>query len=131
MAPPRYSDFDLFTLEDVDATFSKMNQVKYNQTIVLSGRGQGIKVTPLPAGHMIGGTIWKILVKDGEEDIIYASDLNHKRERHLNGCSIETILKPSLLIIDAYNAAYNQSKRTKRDEELISVILTTVERKGE
>ena len=29
---------------------------------------------------MIGGTMWKI-VKDGEEDIIYAVDYNHKKER--------------------------------------------------
>lgn len=29
------------------------------------GKGHGLSITPLPAGHMIGGTIWKI-VKDGE-----------------------------------------------------------------
>ena len=32
---------------------------------------------------MIGGTMWKI-VKDGEEDIIYAVDYNHKKERSGN-----------------------------------------------
>lgn len=31
---------------------------------------------------MIGGTIWKI-VKDGEEEIVYAVDYNHKKERFL------------------------------------------------
>ena len=30
---------------------------------------------------MIGGTIWKI-VKDGEEEIVYAVDYNHKKERY-------------------------------------------------
>lgn len=29
---------------------------------------------------MVGGTMWKI-IKDGEEDIIYAVDFNHKKER--------------------------------------------------
>ena len=29
---------------------------------------------------MIGGTIWKI-VKEGEEEIIYMVDFNHKKER--------------------------------------------------
>jgi len=43
------------------------------------GKGHGLSITPLPAGHMIGGTIWKI-VKDGEEEIVYAVDFNHKRE---------------------------------------------------
>ena len=37
-------------------------------------------ITPYAAGHMIGGTMWKI-VKDGEEDIVYAVDYNHKKER--------------------------------------------------
>lgn len=45
----------------------------------LAGKGHGLSITPLPAGHMIGGTIWKI-VKDGEEEIVYAVDFNHKRE---------------------------------------------------
>lgn len=45
----------------------------------LIGKGHGLSITPLPAGHMIGGTIWKI-VKDGEEEIVYAVDFNHKRE---------------------------------------------------
>lgn len=45
----------------------------------LTGKGHGLSITPLPAGHMIGGTIWKI-VKDGEEEIVYAVDFNHKRE---------------------------------------------------
>lgn len=44
-----------------------------------TGKGHGLSITPLPAGHMIGGTIWKI-VKDGEEEIVYAVDFNHKRE---------------------------------------------------
>lgn len=46
---------------------------------VLTGKGHGLSITPLPAGHMIGGTVWKI-VKDGEEEIVYAVDFNHKRE---------------------------------------------------
>ena len=44
------------------------------------GKGQGLQITPTGAGHMIGGSIWKI-VKDGEEDIVYALDYNHKKER--------------------------------------------------
>ena len=32
---------------------------------------------------MIGGTIWKI-VKEGEEEIIYMVDFNHKKERYLH-----------------------------------------------
>lgn len=48
-------------------------------TFYATGKGHGLSITPLPAGHMIGGTIWKI-VKDGEEEVVYAVDFNHKRE---------------------------------------------------
>lgn len=123
-----------------------------------TGKGHGLSITPLPAGHMIGGTIWKI-VKDGEEEIVYAVDFNHKREMwafvrggiclflffsnlspviftetgssssffsffiplsHLNGCTLESISRPSLLITDSFNAAYVQPRRKQRDEMLLS-----------
>lgn len=113
-------DFDLFTLDDVDAAFDKIVQLKYNQSISMKGKGYGVTLTPLPAGHMIGGTIWKI-VKVGEEDIIYAVDFNHKKERHLNGCELERLQRPSLLITDAFNATYQQARRRTRDEKLMSM----------
>ena len=63
-----------------------------NQNIILyllhataaTGKGHGLTITPFPAGHMVGGTIWKI-VKDGEEEIVYAIDFNHKKERSESG----------------------------------------------
>ncbi|PIO64157.1 hypothetical protein TELCIR_14224 [Teladorsagia circumcincta] len=58
--------------------------------VPLRGDSQ-IKITALPAGHMIGGAMWRITRHD-EEDIIYAVDYNHKKERHLNGCSFDSLL---------------------------------------
>ncbi|KAK0084884.1 hypothetical protein PV326_006112, partial [Microctonus aethiopoides] len=117
-------EFDLFTLDDVDAAFDKIVQLKYNQSVAMKGKGYGVTLTPLPAGHMIGGTIWKIV--KGEEDIIYAVDFNHKKERHLNGCELERLQRPSLLITDAFNASYQQSRRRTRDEKLMTNILQTL-----
>uniref|UniRef100_A0A182NLA6 Cleavage and polyadenylation specificity factor subunit 2 n=1 Tax=Anopheles dirus TaxID=7168 RepID=A0A182NLA6_9DIPT len=122
-------DFDLFTLDDVDAAFDKIVQLKYNQSVAMKGKGYGITITPLPAGHLIGGTIWKI-VKVGEEDIVYATDFNHKKERHLNGCELEKLQRPSLLITDAYNARYQQARRRARDEKFMTNILQTLRNNG-
>jgi len=122
-------EFDIFTLDDVDAAFDKIVQLKYSQNVGLKGKGHGLTITPLPAGHMIGGTIWKIM-KDGEEDIVYAVDYNHKRERHLNGCVLESISRPALLITDAFNATYQQTRRRIRDEQLMTNILTTLRNNG-
>lgn len=56
------------------------NDFLWLKKFLLPGKGHGLTITPYAAGHMIGGTMWKI-VKDGEEDIIYAVDYNHKKER--------------------------------------------------
>ncbi|XP_059082157.1 cleavage and polyadenylation specificity factor subunit 2-like [Tigriopus californicus] len=122
-------DFQLFSLDEVDKTFEMITQLKYNQTVQLRGKGEGIAITPMPAGHMIGGSLWKI-VKEGEEDIIYAVDFNHKKEQHLNGSEIEKIQRPSLLITDAFNASYKQVRRRDRDEKLMTSILQTLRNKG-
>lgn len=124
-----YEDFELFSLDDVDAAFDKIIQLKYSQHVSLKGKGHGLTITPYAAGHMIGGTMWKI-VKDGEEDIIYAVDYNHKKERHLNGAVLETLSRPSLLITDSYNVLNMQARRRDRDTQLMSQILKTTRRGG-
>ena len=126
-----YEEFDLFTLDDVDLAFEKVIQVKYNQTITLKDKGQGLTLTPLPAGHMLGGTIWRI-VKDAGEEIIYATDYNHKNERHLTGCDrvFTKFSRPSLLITDFINVEYTPSKRKDRDERLQRNIYETVRQGG-
>ena len=102
-------------------------------------------ITPFPAGNMVGGSIWKI-VKDGEEEIVYAIDYNHKKERcgltmanssiflfvvatkvwfclhsrHLDGAVFDSLSRPHLLITDAYNALSVQARRKERDQALLS-----------
>jgi len=78
-----------------------------------------LRIVALPAGHMVGGTIWKIS-KVGEEDIVYAVDFNYKKERHLNGIDLRSLGRPSLLILDCFNGAYSQPKRRSRDEAFLS-----------
>ncbi|XP_048486095.1 probable cleavage and polyadenylation specificity factor subunit 2 [Plutella xylostella] len=117
------SEFDLFTLDDVDNAFDRIVQLKYNQTIDMKGKGLGIRIVPLPAGHTLGGTVWRISAP-GEEDIVYAPDFNHKKERHLNGCEVERLLRPSLMLVGAMNANHVQQRRRLRDEKLMTTILS-------
>uniref|UniRef100_A0A6G1SDR1 Cleavage and polyadenylation specificity factor subunit 2 n=1 Tax=Aceria tosichella TaxID=561515 RepID=A0A6G1SDR1_9ACAR len=120
-------EFDLFTIDDVKKAFEndRIVHLNFNQTFHLDGQGHGLSITPLAAGHMVGGTIWKI-VKDNEEDIVYAIDYNHKKERHLNGCVLDTITRPSLLITDAYNAQNHQGRMKERDQKFLSTIMETL-----
>ncbi|CAH8832769.1 unnamed protein product [Trichobilharzia szidati] len=121
-------DFHHFTLDDVDLAFDNVHQVKYQQMTSLHGRGHGLCIIPLPSGHTIGGTIWKIVKED--TSIVYALDFNHKKERHLNGATFDACLRPHLLIMDGSNTLYTQPRRKDRDENLRQTILKTLRRGG-
>eukprot|EP01134_Creolimax_fragrantissima_P001120 CFRG1120T1 len=123
-------DFDLFSLEDVDLVFNtKIVQLKYSQLYNCTGKGEGISFLAYNSGHTLGGTIWKI-TKD-QEDFVYAVDYNHKKERHLNGCELFRIVRPSLLITDSNNALITQSATRKDTErDIVDAILSTVRKDG-
>ncbi|GMR31083.1 hypothetical protein PMAYCL1PPCAC_01278 [Pristionchus mayeri] len=122
-------DFTHFTFDDVDAAFDRVQQLKYNQTVSLKG-DSGLQIVPLPAGHIIGGAIWRIS-KAGDDEIVYAVDYNHKKERHLNGCVFDAIQRPHLLITDSFNAQYKQPGRKQRDEALVTKMLRTLQQGGD
>eukprot|EP00249_Psilotum_nudum_P015759 c25506_g1_i1 orf=216-2441(+) len=122
------SNFDLFNLDDVDMAFQNSVQMTYSQHLPLTGKGEGIVITPYTSGHLLGGTMWKI-TKD-TEDIIYAVDFNHRKERHLNGTVLESFVRPAVLITDAYNALNNQPVRRQRDQEFVDAIITVLRAGG-
>ncbi|KAK9147507.1 hypothetical protein Scep_006264 [Stephania cephalantha] len=122
------SEFDAFTLDDIDSAFQNIIRLTYSQNYHLSGKGEGIVIAPHVAGHLLGGTVWKI-TKDGE-DVIYAVDFNHRKERHLNGTVLESFTRPAVLITDAYNALNNQPSTRQRDQEFLDSVLKTLRADG-
>ncbi|XP_031281074.1 LOW QUALITY PROTEIN: cleavage and polyadenylation specificity factor subunit 2 [Pistacia vera] len=113
LARRQVSEFELFTLDDIDSAFQNVTRLTYSQNYHLSGKGEGIVIAPHVAGHLLGGTVWKI-TKDGE-DVIYAVDYNRRKEKHLNGTVLESFVRPAVLITDAYNALNNQPPRQQRE----------------
>ena len=174
-------DFNLFTLDDVDAAFGAFVPVRYAQhstltrisevpksetsaaytaarevTVSTTRASLGaaeppnsasstpvsrdrdfeqnerkasscITVTAYAAGHTLGGALWKV-AKDAE-DVIYAVDYNHRKEKHLNGTSLESFSRHLFLITDAFNARGAPPAKT-RDADLMDVILRCVRRDG-
>ncbi|KAI8918292.1 beta-lactamase-like protein [Powellomyces hirtus] len=120
-------DFSTFTLDHVDAAFDKMVTLRYSQPFSLSGKCKGITITAYAAGHTVGGTIWK--VKKDTDEVVYAVDYNHKKDRHLNGTVLmttEALGRPSVLITDAYNAKNEQPLRKTRDAALVETIMAAL-----
>lgn len=123
----------LFTSDDVETAFSQVTMLRYSQPFGLpGGKSHGIVVSAYTAGHTVGGTIWK--VRKYSEEIIYAVDFNHRKERHLNGTVLlntETLMRPSLLITDAFNASIaDPLPRKQRDAVLVDTLLATLRSGG-
>ena len=136
------------TVIEVQDAFNSMNTLRYSQPthlqggpfknflcsfqpmiVVTLGKCQGLTITPFNAGHTLGGTIWKIR-SPSSGTIIYAVNMNHMRERHLDGTVLirqaaggifEPLARPDLLITDADRAPVITSRRKDRDAALIGI----------
>ncbi|TFK43712.1 beta-lactamase-like protein [Crucibulum laeve] len=122
------------TLIEVQDAFDAINTLRYSQPTHLQGKCQGLTITPFNAGHTLGGTIWKIR-SPSSGTIMYAVDINHMRERHLDGTVLmrqaaggifEPLTRPDLLITDAERASVTTSRRKDRDAALIDTITATL-----
>ncbi|KAF9464371.1 beta-lactamase-like protein [Collybia nuda] len=122
------------TLTEVQDAFDSINTLRYSQPTHLQGKCQGLTITPFNAGHTLGGTIWKIR-SPSSGTILYAVNINHMRERHLDGTVLmrqaaggvfEPLARPDLLITDAERASVTSSRRKDRDAALIDTITATL-----
>ena len=71
--------------------FERIIQLKYSQHVSLKGRGHGLSITPYAAGHMIGGTMWKIM-KEGEE-VLFCDNIILYQFKQAQNCIIESLNK--------------------------------------
>jgi cleavage and polyadenylation specificity factor subunit 2 len=135
------------TPQEVHDSFDGVSTLRYSQPAHLSGKSeespppadlikscfigrcQGLTITPFNSGHTLGGTIWKIR-SPSVGTIVYAVNLNHMRERHLDGTVLisgaggavsESLARPDLLITDAERANVIGSRRKDRDAALIGM----------
>ena len=115
-----------FGYDEVDLVFERIQKLRYSQPVNLSG---SITVSPLPAGHTLGGSMWRIR-KPPSEDILYTSAFNHKREAHLEGALFDAITRPSLMIVNAQQALAPAVIRKDRDSSLFASINSTLKGGG-
>ncbi|KAG5732051.1 Cleavage and polyadenylation specificity factor subunit 2 [Termitomyces sp. T112] len=122
------------TLAEVQDAFDSINTLRYSQPTHLQGKCQGLTIIPFNAGHTLGGTIWKIR-SPSSGTILYAVNINHMKERHLDGTVLmrqagggvfEPLARPDLLITDADRTVVLTSRRKDRDAALIDTITSTL-----
>ena len=122
----RKERFDYFDLDTIDLLRTKFNELNFEQAVRIDG--SALEVSILRAGRLLGGGVWHI--KREPEDILYAVDFNHKKEKHLDGVAFGGGLKPTVLITDTYNVSIRHQPRPKREEQMLEKILTHLRNNG-
>lgn len=112
----------LFSYDEVDLAFERIQKLRYSQPVNLTS---SIVISPLPAGHTLGGSMWRIR-KPPSEDILYTSAFNHKREAHLEGALFDSITRPSLMIVNAQQALAPAVVRKDRDAGFFNAISSVI-----
>lgn len=91
----------LYDFDDIDQAFSENILLKFNQSIeIFNKKKNPIFLSSIPSGRTLGGAIWKI--RNGPAEIIYAMDINLKKEMLLDGLDLNLFssISPTLLITD-------------------------------
>lgn len=114
-----------YEYDDVDHAFGHLISLKYSQLINLPGvrsnsdKRQTVTVCAIPSGRTLGGAIWRI--RCGPAEIVYAMDINLRKEVVLDGASMDLLpTAPTLLITEAACASRSSGaagkKRKDKDE---------------
>ena len=81
----------------------------------VAGKGSGLSITPFAAGHLLGGAIWRISTAGGDE-LVYAVDFHHRKERHLYSMGLQNLFtRPALLIVDAASQVSHIPRQLRSD----------------
>lgn len=141
-------DVPMYTFDDVDQSFSKHVTVKFNQNVVIPDRegitrfGPQVSVCAIRSGRTLGGSIWKI--RCGPIEIVYAMDINLKKEIILDGMSMDLLPStPALMIAEggcvsrstnvtvSSDVTRRSSKKDKDDNNvLINAVMETMRAGG-
>jgi cleavage and polyadenylation specificity factor subunit 2 len=88
-------------------------------------------ISPLPCKLITLASISKITrwgITKETDRIVYANRFNHRKELHLPKCALDDpkLLKPTLLIVDAYNAGVSVPTRSSNDTKLFDEVIATL-----
>ena len=90
-----------------------------------------MSLTAFAAGHLVGGAVWQVLTREGEQ-LVYAVHWNHRKDRHLQRADLGgRFSRPALLITDTCSALKTPLDTSRRDHDLVSRLLATLKADGE
>ena len=89
-----------------------------------------MSLTAFAAGHIVGGALWQVLTKDGEQ-LVYAVHWNHRKDRHLRRADLDSrFSRPALFITDACSAQKPALDVSRRDQDILARVVATLNADG-
>lgn len=117
------SDQDFYTEEDLEKCYNRIIPVDYHQEFDING----IKVTALNAGHVLGAAMFLIEIENSK--MLYTGDFSREEDRHLRaaespGCKLDALITESTYGVQCH------LPRSEREYRFTSTISSIVERGG-
>eukprot|EP01038_Epipyxis_sp_PR26KG_P014055 gene14055-18853_t len=131
-----------FDYDDIDNAFNNVMTMKYNQNVnmkeVINSRNKGagkknhqdLSIYCIHSGRTVGGSVF--IIRYGQAEIVYAMDINLKKEIVLDGADLEAFPTGSeLLIIDGSihhmkTASMNVKRKRGDVKDEINSFLSTI-----
>jgi len=118
-----YDETSLYSEEDMDRCFRKIEIIDFNQTLEVDG----IKFTCYNAGHVLGGAMFSVEIAG--VNVLYTGDYSLEDDRHLMAASIPSTKKTDVLIVES-TFGLNEHENAKRREQRFLTHVEKVLKRG-
>lgn len=113
------STSNLYTDEDLAASFDKIETIDYHSTMEIDG----IKFTAYHAGHVLGAAMYFIEI--GGLKVLFTGDYSREKDRHLMSAEVPP-QRPDVLICESTFGTATHERREDKEERLTKLIHGTV-----
>ncbi|KAK5703878.1 endoribonuclease ysh1 [Elasticomyces elasticus] len=114
----------LFSEQDILSTLPQIQTISFNTTHTHNG----IRFTPLPAGHVLGACMY--LIEIAGLNILFTGDYSRETDRHLIPASVPQGVKIDLLITESTFGISTHVPRMERETALMKSITSILNRGG-
>ncbi|OAF68211.1 hypothetical protein A3Q56_04046, partial [Intoshia linei] len=120
----RTGDKNFFTSEHIKSCMKKVIGIGMHQTIFVK---DDLSIKGYYAGHVLGALM--LLIKVGNQSVLYTGDFNTTPDRHLDRASID-FCKPDVLITESTYATTIRDSKHCREKEFMKKVQECIDRRG-
>lgn len=124
MASSSETKIQVYTEQDHNETFRQIEAIDFYTTHTISG----IRVTPYPAGHVLGAAMF--LIEIAGLKILFTGDYSRELDRHLVSATVPKDIKVDVLITESTFGISTHTPREQREKQLMKSITDIVNRGG-